>query len=137
MYTEDLQALPFNIPTPQTDSEVFFQDMKVIESLVKDSLLVYTAYQLKEEDALKYLNDTKVELPLLKKEASLRGVSMKVLAELVVKKAQAFKNAVKVAELLRTEFNIIYPTLTTYKDKLNLRDRLLAEFKEITDALKF
>jgi hypothetical protein len=93
------------MPVPMSDSEVFFQDVLQLESVVKDSLLVYLAYEYKAQDAAAYLADTKLVFPMLNKEAELRGMTIKALCTLVQKKAVAYKDAVRSAELLRTELS--------------------------------
>lgn len=133
MYNEE--ALSYGSINRSNDRDTFFQDVKQLESLVKDSLLVYIAYELKALDAAQYLADPTLSFPILEKEATLRGMAVVDLAKLVLDKAKAYKNAVRSGELLRTEFNIIYPTLSTYEARVELRDRLLNEFRDATRGL--
>lgn len=128
----DMQYYPLLQPS---DKEVFLQDMKALESVVKDSLLVYTAYELKSQDAIKYLEDPKQDFPFLKREAELRKVSVEDLCKMVIEKAKLFKDAIRNADLLRNEFNLLYPTLDTYESTVKLRDRLLGEFRKLTEDI--
>lgn len=137
MYTADMDANMVGIiPMPTaSDKDIFFQDIRELEAIVKDSLMVYLAYELKAQDASKYLADPSGNYPLLEKEAKLRKVTVEQLAKLVLEKAEGFKYVVRTAELLRNEFNLVYSTLDKYEDKVALRDRLLGEFRKLTEAL--
>lgn len=118
-----------------TDSEVFFQDINAALGLVKNNLLIYTAYELKEADVKKYMEDPKADVPSLKKEAELRGVTIKDLAASITEKAEKFRAVVRGAELLRIEFNQLFPKAKTHEDKMALRDRLLGEFNALINDI--
>jgi hypothetical protein len=136
MFTGDMAISEgYSQVTMPDDKEVFFQDLSALESLVKNSMMVYVAYELKAQEASQYLADTTLDFPFLKKEADLRKVNLPDLCKQIIGKAKVYKDAIKAAELLRLEFNITYPSLTTYEAKVELRDRLLREFREVTKGI--
>ena len=134
MYNDGMVAI---VPTPlASDKDIFFQDIKEVLSIVKDSLLIYAAYELKAVDAANYLKDPSGSYPFLEKEAKLRKVSVEQLSKMVLQKGEEFKHIVRTSELLRNEFNLTYPTLSKYEDKISLRDRLLGEFRGLIANLE-
>jgi len=117
--------------------DAFFQDLKdTVDPLVQNSLFLYVAYEIKAQEAAKFKADPEADVPFLKKEAELRGLTVAGLALLVESKGVAFKDAVREMELLRIEFNIRYKGAREHLDKLHLRDEFIAKIKDISAPLQ-
>jgi hypothetical protein len=117
--------------------DAFFRDLKdSTEPLVRDSLFLYVAYEIKAAEAAKYKLDPKADVPFLVREAKLRGMELPALVDLVEKKATAFKALICEMELLRIEFSIKYADAKELADKMKLRDEYLVKIKTVSDSLK-
>lgn len=116
--------------------DAFFQDVRDhIEPLVRNSLFQLLAYQYKGEEADAYKANPRAEIPMLKEEAQLRGVSIDDMVLMVERNGAALKSAIKGLELLRVEFNLRYAGVSDDLERLQLRDEYIARVKEITKSL--
>lgn len=135
MYTDNnLSDIPF-VSLPKDDTEEFFQELKNLsEPLVRNSLMQYVAYEMKNQEAELYKKDPTADLPFLKQEAALRKMTVGELASAISNKGVALFHIVRSFELLRVEFNERIQGLTTYSEKLALRDELLAKAKALVTS---
>lgn len=136
--SEEMMMLEAGKITLQPDyQDAFFQDLRATtEPLVRDSLFLYVAYEIKAVEAVKYKLDPKADVPFLVREAKLRGMELPALVEVVEKKATTFKALIREMELLRIEFSIKYADAKELADKMKLRDEYLVKIKTVTASLK-
>lgn len=122
---------------PQVDyKDAFFQDLKdSIEPVVRNSLFMYLAYLGKGEEAARYREDPKAEIPLIKEEAKLRGMPVPDLVTLIEGRGKALKDAISKLELLRVDFNLRYAKISDQQERLTLRDEFIPKMKALTTGL--
>ena len=137
MYNSDPNSSTLAALVSQVDiKDAFFMDLEeAIGPLVRKSLFLYVAYERKGAEAAKYKEDPKADVPTLKREAELRGITVKAMAEMVETKGQAFNKAISDIELLRVEFNLRYAEVKEYQERLYLRDEFMPRIREIMSAL--
>lgn len=116
--------------------DAFFQDVREhIEPFVRNSLFQLLAYQYKGEEADLYKADQGANIPMIKREAELRGISIPDMVKMVERTGSALKSAIKDLELLRVEYNLRYSKIKEHQDKLELRDEFIVKVKAITGGL--
>jgi hypothetical protein len=116
--------------------DAFFQDVREhIEPLVRNSLFQLLAYQYKGEEAEAYKEDPKANVPMLGREAELRGITIPDMVAMVERNGTALKSTIKELELVRIEYNLRYAKVKEELDRLQLRDEFIARVKAITEAL--
>lgn len=123
--------------TPPTDYKAaFFQDVRDhIEPMVRNSLFQLLAYQYKGEEADAYNADPKADIPMLRREAELRKVSIKDMVAMVGRNGAALRSAIIELELLRIEYNLRYADVSEELERLQLRDEYISRVKAITEPL--
>lgn len=141
MYTQDpisaSMMMSYSMLTPVDYQDVFFQDLRdSTEFLVRNSLFLYVAYEIKAVEAAKFRQDPKAEVPFLAREAEIRKMEIPALVELVEKKALAFRAVIREMELLRIEFNMTYAELKDLAERVKLRDEYLEKVQKVTESLK-
>lgn len=132
----EMMEIPTNEQILPVDYKgAFFQDLRDIEGLVQNSLFLYVAYDIKGKEAALYTENPKADVPTLKKEAKLRGVSLEEMVIMVKDKGAAFTTAIAEMELLRVEFNLRYASTKTNLDRLQLRDEFLPRARKVMESV--
>ena len=113
--------------------DAFFQDLRdAVEPIVRGSLFMYLAYLAKGEEAVKYRLDSSANVPLLNREATLRGIPIFAMVDMVEGKGAAFKAVINELELLRIEFNLLYAKTEGEVERFQLRDEFLTRLKSMS-----
>ena len=133
----DLMMEPISFITSAiSDTDSFFQELREIsEAFVRRSLMQYIAYELKTKDSEAYIADPAANIPFLKREAQLRGLTLDEMVQSVSQRKEVLHSIVREYELLRVEFNLRYKDSMDYAEKLALRDELLAKAKKLVESV--
>jgi hypothetical protein len=113
--------------------DAFFQDLRdAVEPIVRGSLFMYLAYLAKGEEAAKYRLDSEADIPLLSREATLRGIPVSAMVEMVEQKGAAFKAVISDLELLRIQFNLLYANTEEEVERLQLREEFVTKLRSMS-----